>query len=411
MTRRARGEGSLSKYVTTSGRVRWRAQWREPVNADDPRLGTRQRSLGGFETRAAARDALLRQLAGVKEASLSTRGAHGPTFFDYATGWLARYQCEPTTRLYIHRVIDAVAPYIGRLTIADVRPTDLAIAYRGLETGRKPSHTTSTVRGPLAPSTVLRYSGWLVTIFNAAIEDGLLDRNPASHRSAGRPRGPRARRTKPFQVWNAEQTRQFCSWAISTEQPWAHAWAILARTGLRSGELLALRWSDIDVRAATLTVERALRYNASLPKGERYEVTLPKNGRPCRIALDQGTVQLFEAWREEVMSINAALGLISGPVFVAVAGRAPTQSGLRSAFARVQAAFKAAHPGIHLPELTVHDLRHTHASLLLASGADIKVIQERLGHASATITLNTYAHLMPNAQHVAVNLLEELLER
>jgi len=64
---------------------------------------------------------------------------------------------------------------------------------------------------------------------------------------------------------------------------------------------------------------------------------------------------------------------------------------------------------VHLPKLTVHDLRHTHASLLLAAGVDVKVIQERLGHASAMVTLNTYAHLMPNSQKAALGRFETLL--
>ncbi|WP_448629546.1 site-specific integrase [Cellulomonas soli] len=183
------------------------------------------------------------------------------------------------------------------------------------------------------------------------------------------------------------------------------------RTGLRSGELLGLRWSDIDLRAATLTVERAVRYNETLPKGERSEVTLPKNGRTRRIALDQATVHLFTTWRHQAARGSGTVPLASAHVFGATTGHAPTQSALLSAFDRVQVAFAAAHAQAHLPRLTVHDLRHTHASLLLASGADVKVIQERLGHASATITLNTYAHLMPNAQHIAIGLLDELLRR
>lgn len=368
MSRRAPGEGSLSKYVTSTGRTRWRAQWWEPVDPADPRRGKRQRSRGGFETRSAARDALLAQLVGLAPTRAAAPRAVGPTFSSYANTWLEGHRCEPTTRLYIRRAVEAVGAYVGDLPLSEVRPTDLAAAYRALEAGKKPRHGTSVATGPLAASTVFRYSGWIVTVFNSAIDEGLLERNPATHKNAGRPRGPRARRAKPFQVWDAEQASGFCSWATATRQPWSDAWEILTRTGLRSGELLALRWSDVDLRTATLTVERALRYNETLAKGERYEYTLPKNGRSRRIALDRATVEVFATRRHELTRGTDTLRLPAGLVFAAVPGRAPTQSSLLSAFSRVQEAFAVAHPGIHLPKLTVHDVRHTHASLLLASG-------------------------------------------
>jgi integrase len=332
------------------------------------------------------------------------------SFGSYARRWLDGYSCEPTTRLYIRRVIEAFEPYIGAVPIVQLLPSDLAAAYRGLEAGTKATPSAKGNKGgTLATSTVMRYSGWAVTIFNAAVDEGLITRNPASHKLAGRPHGPRAKRVKPFAVWDAAQVSMFCNWAIATDQPWAIAWAILVRTGLRSGEFLALVWTDVDLRGATLLVERTLRYNEALPLGERYEVTLPKSGRSRRIALDATTVGLFASWRRTLTAGTRTLRFGSGPVFAPIAGQAPHQSALRSSFLRAQVAFAEAHPDMHLPKLTVHDLRHTHASLLLASGVDVKVIQERLGHSSATITLNTYAHLMPNSHQAALGRFEALL--
>lgn len=75
----------------------------------------------------------------------------------------------------------------------------------------------------------------------------------------------------------------------------------------------------------------------------------------------------------------------------------------------MQKHFRAASPHIDLPRLTVHEIRHTHASLLFEAGQSVKVVQERLGHASAQITLNTYAHLLNDAQTRAAAALDELL--
>lgn len=409
MSRRERGEGSVGSYVTPAGSTRWRCQWREPVDALRPELGKKLRSKGGFLSRDEARAALRLQLSRVA-AGQAFVVVDRMSFESYARRWLAGYSCEPTTRTYIARVITALSPYIGTVPIGQLQPSDLAAAYRGLESGAKavPS-AKSSCHGSLAASTVMRYSGWAVTIFNAALDEGLITRNPASHKLAGRPRGPRAKRVKPFAVWDAEQVAAFCEWAIATEQPWATAWGLLVRTGLRSGELLALRWPDIDLRAKTLTVERTLRYNESLPLGERYETSLPKSGRSRAIALDAAALELVDVWRRRLTTTTRNIGFGSGPVFPSILGRAPHQSALRAAFARSQAAFALANPEVHLPTLTVHDLRHTHASLLLAAGVDVKVIQERLGHSSATITLNTYAHLMPNSHQAALSRFESLL--
>ncbi|MET1058988.1 MAG: tyrosine-type recombinase/integrase, partial [Nocardioides sp.] len=76
---------------------------------------------------------------------------------------------------------------------------------------------------------------------------------------------------------------------------------------------------------------------------------------------------------------------------------------------RVQRHYRQAHPARDLPVLTVHELRHTHASLLFEAGQSVKVVQERLGHASAQVTLNTYAHLLHDAQSRAATALDDLL--
>lgn len=406
--RREHGEGSITAYETAGGR-RWRCQWWEPVDLSRPEAGKKQRSRGGFLTRDDARDELRANLARVA-AGKAPATRDRLSFDAYARRWLAGYSCEPTTRVFITRVINAMEPYIGNLPLTQVFPSDLAAAYRGLEIGARARPAgKGGPRGPLAGSTVLRYSGWVITILNAAVAEGIIERNPGSHKNSGRPRGQRAKRVKPFQVWDPEQVAVFCEWALATDQPWAHAWSVLVRTGLRSGELLALRWSDIDLRTGSLLVERTLRYNETLPKGHRYELAPPKGGRPRNVALDQPTLELFAGWRRTLSTSTRTIRFSSGPVFPPIAGRSPTQSGLLAAFHRVQSSFAAAHTDIELPLISVHDLRHTHASLLLAAGVDVKVIQERLGHSSATITLNTYAHLMPNSQAAALERFEALL--
>jgi hypothetical protein len=98
------------------------------------------------------------------------------------------------------------------------------------------------------------------------------------------------------------------------------------------------------------------------------------------------------------------------PVFPTTEGRSATQSALQHSFERVQRAFRQAHPDFNLPNLSVHDLRHTHASLLLHRKQSLKVVQERLGHASGQVTINTYSHLLPGAQQQAADDLDDMLD-
>jgi integrase len=405
------GTGTVSQYQTKNGR-RYRIQWHVPVDSHRPELGTRRVSKRGFASEQEALDALAviraDQIRGISTAPSRD------SFTAYATRWLDGHSCKPATRSYIRRVIEAMDPYIGRMRLSDIRPSDLASAYRGLEEGRFQKPSAKRRRDGLAPSTVKRYSGWVGTILNAAINDDIITKNPGLHPNAGRPTGPRARREKPFKVWTSAQVSAFCAWALANDEPWAVAWTLLARTGMRSGEMLALRWGDFDFEGKTLNIERSTHYDESRPEGERFYVGPVKGDVPRRIAIGDVVIDTMKAWRRQLLSENGARTMkmlrADDPVFPHLPGRAPTQPALRNAFKRVQRHFRQANPTFHLPEITVHDLRHTHASMLLHRRQSYKVVQERLGHKSPDVTLNTYAHLMPESQQLAVADLDEVLD-
>jgi integrase len=175
--------------------------------------------------------------------------------------------------------------------------------------------------------------------------------------------------------------------------------------------LLALEWTDLDLSAGTLSVRRAVRYNETLPPGRRSEIAAPKHGSARTVRLDTTAVEHLRAVRKQQLAAAIPVDReLRARVFPPAPGRSPSQSALLSAFRRAQSIYREAYVDAHLPELSIHDLRHTHASLLLAAGVDVKVIQERLGHSSAAITLGTYAHLMPNAHQRAAERLQVFLQ-
>ncbi len=414
---RERGTGSITSYPTKGG-LRWRFEISAPVDPSRPGEGDRKHSRGGFASHDDA-DVELTLL----RADL-IRGVAKPvgrdTFGAYAQRWVDGYGGRSSTRLYIQRVIDAMEPYIGRLRLAEIRPTDLAAAYRGLENGSKQPPSARRPRMGLATSTVARYANWVNTIFLAAQDEGLIVKNPANSKHAGRPKGPTSRRVKPFSIWDVDELTRFCDWALAKDEPWARAWVILARTGLRSGELLGLRWGDLDFTKREMRIERALHCDETLPLGQRYVIGPVKGGRPRTVTFDTTCALLLQDWRTVLPPVLAGAagnvtplrGLRSDhPVFPSLPGRAATQPALMHSFLRVQTHYRQAHPDLDLPRLTVHELRHTHASLLFEAGQSVKVVQERLGHASGQVTLNTYAHLLHDAQSRAAAALDDLLDR
>jgi|GEM_PF-307997 len=412
---RERGTGSITSYRTKVG-LRWRFEIPAPVDPARPEEGSRDISRGGFTSYDEADTELTLLRADLIRKVPQTVGRD--TFRAYGQRWLDGHACGNGTRMYIERVLDAMDPYIGTVPLADVRATDLAAAYRGLEKGSKQAPSNKRPREGLATSTVARYANWVNTIFLAALDEGLIVKNPANSKHAGRPKGETAKRVKPFSIWNVEQLTRFCDWAIAEDEAWARAWVILARTGLRSGELLGLRWGDLDFNRSEMRIERALHCDETLPLGERFVIGPVKGGRPRTVTFDKTCSLLLQNWRKVLPSVLAGAtgnvtplrGLRSADaVFPSLPGRTATQPGLMHSFLRVQKHFRQAHPELDLPRLTVHELRHTHASLLFEAGQSVKVVQERLGHASAQVTLNTYAHLLHDAQTRAAAALDDLL--
>jgi integrase len=412
---RGRGTGSTTDYDTRAG-TRWRFQVNVPVDVGCPEAGERKHSRAGFTSYEAADAELTLLRADLMRKVPQPRGRD--TFAAYGQRWLDGHAVGNGTRMYIRRVLDAMDPYIGSVPLADIRATDLAAAYRGLENGTRQASSPKRHRKGLATSTVARYANWVNTIFLAALDEGIVARNPANSKHSGRPRGETAKRVKPFVIWNVEQLTSFCDWALAEDEPWARVWVLLSRTGLRSGELLALRWGDIDFGKSEMRIQRALHYDESLPVGERYVIGTVKGGRPRTVTFDRRCVAILDEWRKVLPAlltggggnVTPLFGLRAhDPVFPSTPGRAATQSALHGAFLRVQTHYRAAHPDRDLPRLTVHELRHTHASLLFEAGQSVKVVQERLGHASAQVTLNTYAHLLHDAQSRAAAALDDLL--
>ena len=220
-----------------------------------------------------------------------------------------------------------------------------------------------------------------------AVDDGLLVRNPAS----GARQAPKS--SNEMLTWNADQLRAFFD--ATEDDRHLPLWRLTAMSGMRRGEVLGLRWDDLDFEASTVTVRRQWK------RGETgFVLAPPKTERGRRtIDLDGETMAALKEWRrsqlEERMAYEAEWQDDKGFLFTRKDGRLNDVDVVSQRFDRL-----ARRAG--LPDIRFHDLRHTHATLLLQTGVAPHVVSMRLGHRSVAFTLQQYAHVLPQQQADAV---------
>ncbi len=202
-----------------------------------------------------------------------------------------------------------------------------------------------------------------------------------------------------MRTWTAEQLRRFLE-QVEGDRLYA-AWLLAVSTGMRRGEVLGLPWSDVDLAAARLAVRQTL----VLVDG-RPALSEPKTPRSRRtIDLDARTVDELRRWRVHQTRERREWGPAwhdRGLVFTREDGNAVHPDGWSGAFERHTRA-------AGLSRIRLHDLRHTHATLMLGAGVNPKVTSERLGHHSTAFTLDVYAQVLPGMQQQAAEQIAALV--
>jgi integrase len=226
-----------------------------------------------------------------------------------------------------------------------------------------------------------------------ATRRGLMVRNVAVDAHAPK---RRSSETTELRAWNAQQLRAFLDLA-ETHRLFPAFW-LAANTGMRRSELLGLRWDDLDLDATRLSVNRAL---ISVAYELHESAGKTRNSRRM-IDLDTKTVTILRDWQEDQQCEHEKLGIEheNGYVFTKPDGGPVHPDVFRQTFDRL-----VARAGV--PRIRLHDLRHTHATLLLKERIPTKVVSERLGHATPAFTMVTYQHVMQaEAARVFAGLLE-----
>jgi integrase len=220
---------------------------------------------------------------------------------------------------------------------------------------------------------------------------------------------PSEARHPEMRAWTAPDLARFLRWADAQDPDLAMGWRLLAATGMRRGEALALRRRDVDLDAGRLAVRRSVGVVKAKGAGEQLVEGPTKTSQSRVVDLDSGTVAALRAYRAARGLLALDLVRDSALVLSNLDGthRHPERFSRRFVGQVLQARRAL---GEHLPVIRLHDLRHTRATLLLADGVPVKVVSECLGHASATITLTVYQHVHPGMGRQAADRFAALLE-
>jgi len=337
----------------------------------DDRGNKKQKWFSGFTTRKSANEFIARKILESANPNVAE------TIEKYLETWFSFQQARlrpSTIRSYQWLINRYIVPKFGSFTLPEITPQHIQTFYSVL------------IDNGLSYQTVLNLHRVLKNALNRAVLWGRIQSNPATFVQPPRVTTP------IFDTWTPEQLRTFLDHAKSSR--YYIAFLILASTGMRLGELQALRWSDFDMENGVIRVRRTLTYT-----GKRYEVNSPKTRRGIRaVSLPETVVQTLTRHWQKISPPPSPDSLICETK----SGQPVLQHNLRMLFYTL-----IERSGV--PKIRVHDLRHTHASLLLSVGINPKVLQERLGHASVETTLNIYSHVLPHMQEGAAKAFEEFL--
>jgi integrase len=317
------------------------------------------------------------------------------TLGEYLEQWLRDYviiNTAPTTADgYSDIVLAHLIPELGRISLNALQPSHIQAYYtRMLESGRRDG------KGGLSAQTVKHHHRVLHEALKYAVKHDILIRNIAEAVDPPRPD------TKEMVTLQPEFIGIFLDAAQNI--PYYFLFYTALYTGLRRSELLGLRWRDIDLDLATLSVVQTLHYVPRIG----YVFREPKTKRSRRLVdLPPSLALQLRNHRANQDLERKLLGRTLMPndlVFCNSDGTPLPPNSVTKGFSKLM-------KSLGMPGIRLHDLRHTHATIMLSQGVHPKIVSERLGHSSVAITLDTYSHVLPGIQAAAARRFDEELQK
>ena len=310
------------------------------------------------------------------------------TVNDWLTLWLTTVRNEVSPKSherYAELVRCHLVPELGTHRLANLKPVDIQTAYNKWAVGGRRDGKA----GGLSPQTRRHIHRVLKSALSRAVKQLMLGRNPAESIE----KLPTVDR-RLLTVLTAEQSARLLEDVAHTRVYWPVLIAL--STGMRRGEILALRWRNVDLDRALVTIVESLEQVGGRRAGIRFK--LPKSGKARAVTLPSFVVEELRRLKREQAEELLAHGIRqSGDTLLCprTDGEPMLPESLTREFWRLVRRLS------DIPRIRFHDLRHTHATELLRAGVQPKVVQERLGHSSISITMDVYSHLSETLQRDA----------
>jgi integrase len=368
------------------------APWYFVVDIAPPGAKRRQVFRRGFATKEDAQATLDDLLGNVRGGTYVEPSR--ATFGEYLRLWLdglAAKGRRPTTIAgYRAKLIKYVFDDpIAAVPLQQVTAEQLDKLYAQLVTRRDGR--------PLSLRTVRHVHQIISTALAAAERQDRIAVNPARRAS---PPSATAARAPEAAVWSPEELRSFLD--ATKDHHHGALFRLAAMTGLRRGELCGLRWADVDLDAGRLVVRRTITTVDHEPVEGDVKTARSRRG----VDLDEETVRVVRQHQTGQLEQRVLMGAgytDRDLVFAAPDGAPWNPDSIGRAFARAVARTE-------LPRIRLHDLRHSHATHLLAAGQNPKLVSDRLGHATVGFTLDTYGHVIPGQQADAAAAVARLVD-
>lgn len=384
--RRGNNEGSICKRKDGS----W--QGSVPVGYD-PETGKPKRKYFYAVTRREVADKIAKALVEAKNG-----GFVEPTktsFGEWLDRWLTSYKKgelkASTYESYEVLINTHVKPALGNIPMAKLQANTLQMFYNEkLANGRLDG------TGGLSTRMVRYFHAVIRQALQQAVKEGLLIRNVADATS------PPVIKNKLMQPLSEIELLNFLE--VAKDERLFAAYLLAATTGLRRGELLGLCWDCVDLERGVISVQRQL---LGLKGGLVLDdTTKTKSGRRS-VTLTDDAIRELKNYRKRQLQERLIIGEAYQDKDLVFCKEDGAPLDLREFTKRFQRYLMNA----GLPKVRLHDLRHTHATLLLARGIPAKLVQERLGHSSITMTLDLYSHVTPEMQRLAAESMNGLLAK
>ncbi|SCC46887.1 tyrosine-type recombinase/integrase [Bacillus wiedmannii] len=339
----------------------------------DPQTGKRrQKWFSGYRTKKEAQADVAKKVTELNEGTFVEPSKL--TLKDYLLEWLKVKEMtidKSTFDYYEDIVLKHILPALGKIYLNKLNVIQVQQFYRNL------TNTLSNGR-------ILLIHRVLNNALNQAVAQKIIIENPAKFASK-----PKKEKT-PIQIWTEEEVKRFL---FHSQDSRYHIGYILAiTTGMRLGEVLGLRWQDIDFDNHTLTITNTVGHDNKIKQGAKTNFSQ----RTMPIPVE--TINALKSHNHFIKKEKLRLGNAYNDFDLIVCttrGGIVSRNYFRTKFYEV---IKKA----DVSKIKFHDLRHTHASLLLKQGVHPKIVSERLGHTNVSVTLNIYSHVLPNIQEEAV---------